>query len=299
MNHAPFVGVDIGGTNLRVALGRPGDQSSQRCDQSEVPRSYREMVDAIADMVGRLCDQAGTRARPVGCVGVGVPGTVRDGVATFVPALRFLDGQPLGRDLTKRLGVPVVLGNDAECALLAEARMGAAAGRRHVALVVVGTGIGGAMLVDGRPYRGRVGAAGAFGWLPVAGDPDARHGAWERAASGQALAKLAAAQGLSPDDLMSSAARGDERSTRVVDTYARELGRGLAAIASVWDPEVIVLGGVVSPYLAQLNPGIDGAFADWASPAGRQVPRVAATLGRRAGVLGALCMADGWAGGPR
>ena len=299
MNHAPFVGVDIGGTNLRVALGRPGDQSSLRCDQSEVPRSYREMVDAIADMVGRLCDEAELRAQPVGCVGVGVPGTVRDGVATFVPALRFLDGQPLGRDLTKRLGVPVVLGNDAECALLAEARMGAAVGRRHVALVVVGTGIGGAMLVDGHPYRGRVGAAGAFGWLPVAGDPDARHGAWERAASGQALAKLAAAQGLSPDDLMSSAARGEERSTQAVGTYARELGRGLAAIASVWDPELIVLGGVVSPYLAQLNPGIDRAVADWASPAGRQVPRVAATLGQRAGVLGALCMADGWAGGPR
>jgi predicted NBD/HSP70 family sugar kinase len=77
-----------------------------------------------------------------------------------------------------------------------------------------------------------------------------------------------------------------------VDSYAYQLGRGLAAIASVWDPELLVVGGVISPYFAMLSAGIERAFDDWASPAGRRVPRVAARLGTDAGVLGALCLAD-------
>ncbi|MFB9835753.1 ROK family protein, partial [Actinoallomurus acaciae] len=88
------------------------------------------------------------------------------------------------------------------------------------------------------------------------------------------------------------AAAGDAACRAAVEEYGHALGRGLAAVASGWDPQILVVGGVVAPYFAMLSPSIARAFDDWASPAGRQVLRVAARLGTDAGVLGALCLAD-------
>lgn len=287
-------GIDVGGTNIRVAVGDPGEPGLLHCRRAEVPADYPTLLDWLTELLGGACRDAAIPPRELQAIGVGLPGTVADDVATFVPALRFLEAAPISADLRARLGLdaPVYLSNDARCALLAEWRLGAAVGHQHVALVVVGTGIGGAVLTHGRIYPGGGGAAGAFGWLPADSHPHDRHGAWEQAASGRALTDAAGRLGLTPAELMTQAGDGNPASRGAVDSYAYQLGRGLAAIASVWDPELLVVGGVVSPYFAMLSAGIERAFDDWASPAGRRVLRVAARLGTDAGVLGALCLAD-------
>jgi glucokinase len=290
--NAPVAGIDVGGSNIRVAVGDPDAPETLRHRRLATPADHPAFAGHLADLVEDACHEAGLDPRRLAAIGVGLPGTVADGVATFVPALPALDGAAIGPDLEARLHAPVRVANDAQCALLAERRLGAAVGRRHVALVVVGTGVGGALLVDGRLYPGGRGAAGAFGWLPADAEPDRRHGAWERAASGRALTERAGRLGLAPGELMTRAARGDRPSRDALESYAYALGRGLAAIASAWDPELLVLGGVISPHFAMLSAGIARAFDDWASPAGRRVPRVAAQLGPDAGVLGALCLAD-------
>ncbi len=277
------IGVDIGGTNLRVAAGRPDE--SPRIARASTPGSYRELISTVADMAQELCSD------PPSAVGVGLPGAVSDQRAVFIPALPFLDDRAIGTALQSRFNVTVRLANDAQCALLAEHRIGAAAGCSAAMMIVIGTGVGGAMLVNGRLYRGAQGTAGAFGWLPGA-SADARHGAFERDASGQALDRLAETLGVSAADLLGEAAAGGRRFVDATDSYGYTLGRGLAAIVSIWDPELVVVGGVVAPHLELFASSIRQAIRDWASPPVQGVPIVPARLGVDAGVIGALCLAE-------
>lgn len=277
------IGVDIGGTHLRVAAGRPDD--SPRIARASTPGSYPELISTVTDMAQELCSD------PPSAVGVGLPGAVSDQRAVFIPALPFLDDRAIGAALQSRFNVTVRLANDAQCALLAEHRIGAAAGCSSAIMIVIGTGVGGAMLVNGRLYRGAHGTAGAFGWLPGA-SADPRHGAFERDASGQALDKLAATLGVSAADMFGEAEAGRQRFVDAAASYGYTLGRGLAAIVSIWDPELVIVGGVVAPHLTFLTPSIRQAIRDCASPPVQEVPIVSARLGVDAGVIGALCLAE-------
>jgi predicted NBD/HSP70 family sugar kinase len=286
-----YLGVDIGGTNTRVVAMATGSGGAPRIHSVLTPSSYLELVHTIVVLGQEACDQM-----PGPClgVGVGVAGQAREGIATFVPALPFLDGMPLAQDLRTRFDAPVWLANDAQCALLAEQQWGAARGRDDVLLVVVGTGVGGAFVMNGRLVRGVNGVAGSVGWLP-SGDrgPDLRLGGWERDVSGSEFAAAAAGFGLTPEQVWSGASRGASDCLCLVDRYAYKFGRGVAALASVVDPELIVIGGVLVGHSALLEPAVSRAFEDWASPAARDIGRVMARLGARAGVLGAWCLALG------
>ncbi|WP_418605622.1 ROK family protein [Georgenia sp. SUBG003] len=121
-------------------------------------------------------------------VAVGLPGWTTSTVPRWVPNLPFLDGVPLAESVGERLGASCTLLNDAQATLLAERSEGVLRGRRSAVLVALGTGIGGAVLLEGRIVRGHHGCAGSFGWLPVSAEaPDPHHGGWEQAASGAAL----------------------------------------------------------------------------------------------------------------
>lgn len=278
------VGIDVGGTSLRVMSSRTDGHRTTPCIVA-TPESYEQFLDVVAELVaGSVCG----RPQRACC---GLPGSSAHGTADFVPALPWLTGRPVARDLSVRLGCAVTLGFDGHLTLLAEAREGAVRGHSSAVLVAVGTGIGGALMVDGRIWRGRRGTAGSWGWLSFPGSrDDPAHGAFELVASGGALSRAASALDPTWDgrDLVVAARLGEPRAAAALQNYSERLGRGLAAIASIVDPEIVVVGGGLSEAMDVLGPLLEPRIAKFASPNGRRVPVVAAQLGSIAGVIGAV-----------
>jgi glucokinase len=287
-----WVGLDVGGTNLRLLAEDPGGRRTPLLNAPvPAPPDRGEPGDAayhaFLATVDKLIGEAGVAGRVAG-LGAGLPGTVDGARPAWVPNLPYLDGRPLAADLATRVGAAhVELGNDAQLALLGEAEEGAARGCRAALLVAVGTGIGGAIMAGGRIVRGARGSAGAFGWLPAGGTaatPD--QGAFELAASGRALDRLAGPGGSRA--LVAAARAGDPEAVATVAAYGRALGTGIAALASILDPEVVLLGGGLSEAADVLAEPIAAAAAEAASPNGRRVPLRPAALGAAAGAVGAL-----------
>lgn len=314
-------GIDIGGSRVRLVTDYWGagpdgvGAGGRRVQYADIPGSYEELLKVTGELMVRAVtgDVAKTGNEPVppapaespSAVACGLPGTSDGSRTKFMPALPWLDDKPLAADLADMLGAPVTLANDGHLTLLAEARDGAAVGRDSAVLVAVGTGIGGAMMLGGKVWRGHHGSGGAWGWLPHTGaadDPAGRLGQFEQAASGRALDRAAAA--LSGDldggsvarqgrDLVLAARAGDPSAVAAVRSYAAELGRGVAAIASVIDPEIVLIGGGLSAVMDLLQPVIERTMAGAASPDGRTIPVRAAALGPAGGVIGAWHAARG------
>ncbi len=245
-----LVGIDVGGTKmLGVAVDR--DRPAAILDRSLVPTpsNAREVVATINDL-----------ARSLGVerhLGLGLAGLVEDGaVLRAAPNLMCMIDVSARDEVEKELGVEVRLDNDATCALIAEMTLGVATDAEDVVMVTMGTGIGGGVAVGGRIVRGAHGFAGEPGHMCV--DPAGplcvcgRRGCWERYASGAGLVWLAAERGLSGaadggamtgEQLATLARSGDEDARAVWEDFADWLALGLANIADILDPELLVLGG--------------------------------------------------------
>lgn len=287
MRNSYRIGVDVGGTRLRLIAQHTAGGPRTVPVEIPVPRSVNDMVTQIGTLARTAVGDA-----TIESLGVGLPGQVLDDRCVWVPNLRFLDGQPLADAIASHVGAPCRLVNDAQATLAAEATEGAAKGFADVVMLAVGTGIGGAYQVGGQIVRGANGCAGAFGWLPFPGaSRDADHGQWERVGSGLHLEELAKDWG-GTSALMTAARRGDRQARRTLDDFAAVLGQGAAALASILDPDIIVFaGGFVSAFDLLADALKDAVFRH-GSPAGGKVPIVPAALGSAAGVIGALI----WAG---
>lgn len=288
-----FVGVDIGGTHVRIvraAEAPPGLGAD--IVKFRTPDTVDELVEKI---VGHLPESAGA---PRG-VGIGLAGRVTESHAVWVPALPQLNNVPLSLVIAERLDAPCGLINDAQATLLAEARSGAARGCRDALLVAVGTGIGGAILAGGQVVRGATGTAGAFGWLPVrdqAGTPE--HGPWETLASGRALSERAR-DWTSVERLVHEAQAGDPRAESTLADYAAHLGVGIASLVRMIDPEVVVFAGGLVAAFDTLRSPLVAAMSRAGLPSVGGVPLVPAAHGAMAGVVGALTWAqERWAAEP-
>ena len=280
------VGVDVGGTRVRVMAQDVETGARSAFAETAVPRTTDGLVDVLTQAVAQLC--ADGRAASVA---VGLPGQVAGGRCVWVPNLRFLDGSPLAALIEKRLSAPCLLSNDAQATLLAEGREGAARGHADALLLAVGTGIGGAVQLGGRVVPGAHGCAGSFGWLPLAGGArDADHGEWETAASGRSLEALGAPWG-SVENMLGAARAGNAAAIETLTAQGRLLGRGTAALASIFDPGIVVFAGGLVQAFDLLESPMRAAMAEYASPAGRTVPIVPAALGSTAGAIGALHLA--------
>lgn len=249
------IGIDLGGTKIEgIALSPSGAEIARR--RVATPRDYVASLDAIAALVGELERAAGTG----GTVGIGIPGTVvlRTGLVKNANST-WLNGRPLGRDLEQRLGRPVRLMNDANCFALSEATDGAAAGAKVVFGVILGTGVGGGIVVDGRPLPGANLIAGEWGHNPLPwptadelpGPPCycGKRGCVETWLSGPGFERDHAehtGRTMSGRDIVAAAASGDPRARATLDRYQDRLGRALAALVNVLDPDVVVLGGGMS-----------------------------------------------------
>jgi len=244
------IGIDLGGTKIEaVALEADGSERVRR--RIDTPRGeYEGTIRAIADLVNAVEAETGAR----GSVGVGMPGAISPATSLVKNAnSTWLIGRTLQPDLEHALGRPVRLANDANCFALSEASDGAGAGARVVFGVILGTGVGAGIVVDGQPLVGVNAIAGEWGhnMLPW---PDAdewpgppcycgRTGCVETFLCGRGL-ELAYGSG-APDARLIAAA-GDARATAAIEIYARRLAKALASVINVLDPDVIVLGGGLS-----------------------------------------------------
>ena len=288
------VGVDIGGT--KVAAGVVDDDGRVVAEtRRATPDDAEAAIDAVADLVAELRDSYDVAA--VGLAAAGYVSADRSRML-FAPNLPWDDVAV--RDLLgSRVGVPVVVENDANCAAWAEYRYGAGRGESHVVCVTVGTGIGGGIVAEGRLYRGRFGTAGEPGHLGVVRDGIAcgcgNSGCLEQYASGTALVRYARERGLDADgpEVTEAARRGDERALAAFAEVGRWLGRGLADIASLLDPGVLVVGGgVADAGELLLAPTRESFAAHLPGYAHRPVAEIkAAVLGNAAGLVGAADLA--------
>lgn len=308
------IGVDIGGTKcLGVALDGDGVVVAEH--RVVTPGTGCALLRTVTALVERLAPSVGGAALSVG---VGAPGLVdSSGSLRFAPNLPGVVELAL-RDLligSSISGTRVHLENDATCAAWAETVMGAAAGSSHVLLATIGTGIGGGLIADGRLLRGSNGFAGEIGHMIV--DPSGprcpcgHRGCWEGYASGPGLGRMAreaarsgrvarvvALAGGDPETVRSehvtiAAAEGDVQAREVMDGFARWVALGLANLANVMDPELIVLGGGMVETGEVLLEPVREAFAQMLEGAAHRpsVPIVAAGLGERAGAVGAALLA--------
>jgi fructokinase len=243
------LGVDLGGTKIAAALlGPDGVVIEER--RTPNPGAYEPLLAAVRD----LCD--GLSGREV-AIGMGIPGSispttglVRNCNSTFV------NGRDLAADLALATGRRVRIANDANCFALSEAVDGAAAGSPSVFGVIIGTGVGGGIVVDGALVDGAGGIGGEWGHIPLPWpDTEEHHGraCWcglrncmETWASGPALERDYGQDGVRAPEIVSRALAGDMGARAALDRYVSRLARGLAVICNVLDPHVIVLGGGMS-----------------------------------------------------
>ncbi len=253
------IGVDLGGTKIAaVVLDAEGQE--RFAGRVPTPRGdYDATLRAIADLVAEAERTCGL---PEGVVrvGLGMPGSVSPVTGRVQNANSVvLNGRPFREDLEKALGRPVRLANDANCLALSEATDGAAAGARTVFAVILGTGCGGGLVVDGRILSGLNRAGGEWGHNPLPwARPEetpgplcwcGRRGCLETWISGSGLQRdfeESSGRSLSGEEIVAAAEAGNELAKAALDRHADRLARGLAHVVNIFDPEVIVLGGGLS-----------------------------------------------------
>jgi fructokinase len=249
------IGIDLGGTKIEaVALDAEGRERFRH--RIATPRGdYAGTIEAVASLVDRAEAVVGQST-----VGIGMPGVVSPATGLVKNAnSTWLNGRPLSQDLAARLNRPVRLANDANCFALSEATDGAAARQPIVFGVILGTGVGGGIIVNGQVVTGANAVAGEWGhnalpWpereeLPGPACYCGREGCVETFLSGPGLARdhaRCAGTTLDPADIVIAASNGDAAACATVERYERRLARALASVINVLDPDAIVLGGGLS-----------------------------------------------------
>lgn len=249
------IGIDLGGTKIEaIALDAEGRERARKRIPS--PRSYDATIAAIRDLVAALEAETGEQ----GTVGIGMPGAVSPATGLVKNAnSTWLIGHPFGRDLEAALGREVRLANDADCFALSEATDGAAAGAKTVFGVILGTGVGGGIVVNGALLSGPNAIAGEWGHnsLPfVLADempgPDCycgKKGCIETWVSGPGFAAdymRDTREALSPEAIVAAAEAGNRPARLALRRYADRLARALSHVIDILDPHAIVLGGGMS-----------------------------------------------------
>jgi fructokinase len=250
------IGIDLGGTKIEAAAIDPAGAIHGRRRIVTPAGDYDGTIARIAGLVGAIESEIGEMAS----VGIGIPGTIVAETGLVKNAnSTWLNRRPLGRDVEAVLGRPVRFANDANCFALSEAIDGAAAGCGTVFGVILGTGVGGGIVIGGRLLVGANAIAGEWGHNPLpAPQPDelpgplcycGRHGCIETFLSGPGLAadyRRHSGRDLAGSEISAGAAAGDPQSRASLDRYADRLARALASVINLIDPDAIVLGGGLS-----------------------------------------------------
>ncbi len=285
-------GIDLGGTKIEgVILDAAGGELFRErvpTDQS----SYDALLDGIERLYRRMADAAGGAAHTLG---IGTPGAIspRTGLLKNAPNTACLIGRPVARDLRARLGRGFAIDNDANCFALAEALHGAGRGKRVVFGVILGTGCGGGIVIDGRVHRGLQAIAGEWGHMVI--DPrgplcaSGHRGCVEAFISGAGLERRHAdrhGERKSAAEIAAAWRRGEAPATATMDEFFAHFGQALANLIDVLDPDIVVLGGGFSNVDELYTRGVEEVAKRVFSDA-LETPIVKHALGDSAGVIGA------------
>jgi glucokinase len=307
------VGIDIGGTKVLAGVVDSTGRVLAQQRRLTPGRSVRAVEDTIVDLVGTFAE-----IYDIAAVGIGAAGFVDSSRSTvlFSPHLAWRN-EPLRDAVMSRIRLPVVVDNDANAAALAESKFGAGVGHRLVMCITMGTGIGGALVIDNRVFRGANGMAGEFGHIQVVPNGHrcecGNRGCWEQYASGNALVRDARelvlagspvahylrdvvggdVSALTGPTITQAARDGDPLAIELLADIGSWLGVGLAGMTAAFDPNCIIVGGGVSAAGDLLLEPTRAAFARTLTGRGHrpEPPIMKAALGPDAGFIGAADMA--------
>ena len=286
------IGVDLGGTKILAGLV---DREGRITRETQLPTptsSTGDLIDGLEKTVAGLIEPG------VGAIGFGIPGTIdqtrgRVEVTVNLPLVEFDF-----RDwMQRRFNLPVGIDNDANAATHAEWAFGAGRGTRHMVMLTLGTGIGGGLILDGKPYRGAVGAAAELGHIVVQHDgPRCQgfctgRGHLESLASGTAGGKAARelfGEAANAHDLVQKAQAGDEGALAALAEIGQFLGSGIGSLVNIFNPELVVIGGgFAAAGDLLLDPARERVHREALEPARDLVRIVPSMLGPEAGLVGA------------
>ena len=250
------IGIDLGGTKIEGLVLDKGGIERTRLRIPTPTGSYEEGVDAILEVIGRLEHEVDARCT----VGIAHPGAISPATGLIKNANSTrLNGRPLKADLERRLGREVRMENDANCFAVSEASDGAAAGCGIVFGVILGTGVGGGVVIEGRPLTGAQAIAGEWGHNPLPQPRDderpgpqcycGRRGCIETWLSGPRVQEQFATRTgrmLRATEIAEAALAGDREAAEYMDLYCDRLARALASVINIVDPHAVVLGGGLS-----------------------------------------------------
>lgn len=299
-------GVDLGGTTVKLGLFR---RNSALLRKWEIPTRTEEagkhILPDIAASLREKMDEESIRSEQVLGVGLGVPGAVLQG--RFVKPCVNLNGWggDVAGELSALCGLPVKAVNDANAAALGEMWKGGGEGYENVVFVTIGTGVGGGIIIGGKLLSGVHGAGGEIGHIKVqAGEDQAcgcgKHGCLEQYASatgvarearrrleGDAPSALRGLEAVTAKEVFDCAKAGDALAMEVVNTFGEYMGKALACVSCVCDPDVFVIGGGVSAAGQIILDVVQAAFRRHAFPAAEDTRFALASLGNDAGICGA------------
>jgi glucokinase len=275
--------IDLGGTKTAIALV---DQTGAISRQQKLAAAH-SFDETLSQIAGAFPNEASA-------IGVVVPGIYdpRHGTV-WAPNLWGQDFHPLRRELEDRFGLPVEIGSDRTGSVLAEQWLGIARGLNDVLFVAVGTGIGVGIVCGGRPVEGAHGIAGAAGWMVIGGEWKSEYvaaGGWETEAAGPAVGRRAGMD--SAEAVVAAARQGAPAAVEALRRTADYLALGIANLISIFDPEMVVLGGGVMQAGDLLLERIRAQALVWTQPIAAKLVRIELTALRAdAGLLGAARLA--------
>ncbi|MEF2969173.1 ROK family glucokinase [Paenibacillus sp. M1] len=309
MSEKIYIGVDLGGTAIKVGICNEEGQLLHTYEgPTETEKGAETIVNNIERYVRLIVEQSPFEWEQVAGVGAGVAGftNVREGIIILAPNVGLKDFH-IREILEQRLGKPVKIDNDANVAALGEAWGGAGKGVDNCVCYTLGTGVGGGIIIDGKIYQGFSGMAGELGHMAVVPDLEAiqcgcgQMGCLETVSSATGIIRmakdavargertsLALVENIMAKDVFDAAKAGDEAAIRIVNRAAFYLGKSLAAVAVVLNPELFIIGGGVSKAGDILFNEIRSVFAKHTpEPVQKGLQIVPATLGNDAGMVGA------------
>ncbi|NBZ96692.1 MAG: ROK family protein [Proteobacteria bacterium] len=296
----PLWGIDLGGTKIEGAILNPAhpEQAIQRLRvPTESANGYDHILSQFSKLITLLEEASGTK-RP-DRIGIGTPGvtTPRTGLIKNSNTL-CLNGKALSSDLSRVLGCEAILANDANCCALAEATLGAAKGHKTVFGIILGTGVGGGIVVDGHVLSGTHGICGEWGHNPLSGEEAAcycgRQGCVEMVCAGPSLERYYAeksGQALNLPLIVELATGGDRHAVATLERLRAKFAEALGAVVNILDPDAIVIGGGVGNLDLLYTQETRDAVCDHLFNDRFDTPLLKPSLGDSAGVFGAAMLA--------
>ena len=309
-----YLGIDLGGTNISAGLVEEnGSIIAKNSTPTMNGRQASDILDDMADLCKKLLEENNIDIKDVKSLGVGLPGLLdkKKGVLVYANNLNF-DGINVVEEMKKRIGLPVYIENDANCAAIGEITCGAAYGDKNVIYVTLGTGVGAGIILNGKVFDGSFGGGGEAGHMVIVADGEmctcGRKGCWEAYASANALrreGRIGAAKYptsrifqkvdgdirlIDAKTVFDAADEGDEVALDIVHRYQIYVAIGLVNLVNIFQPEAVVIGGgicargskLTDPIIEILNTRVYG---------GELKTKIAiATLGNDAGIVGAAML---------